>query len=217
MNNTPFENAWNLLKQYDPLEPAHIQSQVFPEMSSRTKFMSVPGGKLGHTGQKSRYGGYSLQDVGVPFEVSPATTRLLMPHEQEERTVADRNQAMERANQFHQDRIDAMQNLPEPTTSFSQGGPDFNPFQPVDSNNLDDPRNEQNPFHSPSLSEQAKRERIEQIARDAVLQHPLFRFDNPENMDSQGQSLFNASVRNMIGLLEQSHALPMRITESGGE
>jgi len=125
-----FEDAWYFLKQYDPMQPTHIQSQVFPQMSSRTKIMMVPGGKLNSLGEETGYGGHSLQDVDEPFETSPAKTRLLMPDEQQERILADRDQAIRRANQFHQDRIDAMKVLPDVDNSFSQGGPEFNPFQP---------------------------------------------------------------------------------------
>ena len=49
--------------------------------------------------------------VGRPYTPPP---RRLAPFERTERILADRNQAIDGANQFHQDRIDAQRNLPTP-------------------------------------------------------------------------------------------------------
>ena len=174
------------------MRPAHMRSQVFPQMSSDTRVMEVPGGKLRADGYQSFYGpyGYAVQDVGEPYETRPATTRMLMPHERRERILADRDEAYDKANQFHQDRIRAMRNLPGVPSSFSQGGPEFNPFQPVNINNfsLDDPRiqqfmagpdnaSDETMFLSPAQrernEEEARRAAIEQMARDAVRQGPF--------------------------------------------
>ena len=214
-----FDNAWYFLKQYDPMQPIHMRSQVFPQMSSNTRVMKVPGGKLNQFGRESFYNhGYARQDVGEPYQTRPATTRLLMPHERRERILADRDQAMERANQFHQDRIDAMKVLPDPSASFSQGGPEFNPFQPVNNSNfsLDDPRNRQFTVDdvSEKNEEQSRQERIKQIAMDAVRQGSLGYYQNPADMDEQTRSLFDAEVRNRVDASEQSYALPMRTFQS---
>mgnify|MGYP003142972292 CR=1 FL=1 len=204
-----FDNAWYFLKQYDPMQPTHMRSQVFPEMSSDTRmFSQFPGGM----------GAIRRRDVGKPFQTRPATTRTLLPHERRERILADRDQAMERANQFHQDRIDAMKVLPDPSASFSQGGPEFNPFQPVNISNfsLDDPRIRQ--FMVDDVSEeneeQSRQERLEQMAMDAVRQGSAGYYQNPADMDEQTRSLFDAEVRNRVGASEQSYALPMRTFQS---
>lgn len=172
-----------------------------------------------------------------PVDGRPATTRMLMPHERRERILADRDQAMERANQFHQDRIRAMRNLPGASSSFSQGGADYNPFQPVNINNfsLDDPRVQQamgsrasdfadasneTMFLSPAQrqhdEEQARRAALEQMARDAVRQGQFSAsYDrDPATMDPQTQSLFDAETQNMVDLHEQSRALPMQTFQS---
>ena len=212
-----FDNAWYFLKQYDPMQSAHMRSQVFPQMGSLSRMEKVPGGKLDRFGFPFREG-YAMQDYGEPYQTRPATTRLLMPHERRERILADRDQAMERANQFHQDRIDAMKVLPDPSASFSQGGPEFNPFQPVNISNfsLDDPRIRQ--FMVDDVSEeneeQSRQERIKQMAMDAVRQGSAGYYQNPADMDEQTRSLFDAEVRNRVGASEQSYALPMRTFQS---
>lgn len=172
-------DAWKILKQYDPMQPAHMRSQVFP--------------------------------VGK----QPATTRMMMPHERQERILADRDQAMERANQFHQDRIDAMKVLPEPTTSFSQGGPDFNPFKPVGRENtmrLSPPQREYN-------IEQVRLKRLKEMARDAVRQGQFSAsYDqNPATMDALTRSMFDVDTQRMMDLHEQSRKLPMQTFQSGGK
>lgn len=213
------EEAWNLLKQYDPMRPAHMRSQVFPEMSSDARmFHQYPGGM----------GSIKTRDVGKPYETRPATTRMLMPHERRERILADRDEAYDKANQFHQDRIRGMQNLPGASGSFSQGGADYNPFQPVNIDNFsyDDPRVQHalnyrdTMFLSPPQrrddQEEARREMLEQMARDAVRQGQFSAsYDrDPATMDPQTRSLFDAETQNMVDLHEQSRALPMQTFQS---
>lgn len=237
----PLEKAWLVVKQYDPMRPAHMRSQVFPQMSSATRLMPVPGGKLDMYGRESFYGpyGHAHQDVGEPYETRPAKTRLLMPHERRERILADRDEAYDKANQFHQDRIRGMRNLPGASGSFSQGGADYNPFQPVSINNfsLDDPRVQQamatNPVFGAYLREepetmylspaqrqynheQARRAALEEMARDAVRQGPFSAsYDrDPATMDPQTRSLFDAETRNMVDLHEQSRGLPLQTFQS---
>jgi len=195
---SPLEKAWRVVKQYDPMRPAHMRSQVFP------------------------------------VDRRPATTRMLMPHERRERILADRDQAMERANQFHQDRIRGMRNLPGASSSFSQGGADYNPFQPVNINNfsLDDPRvqqamagdfadaSDETMFLSPAQrgrdEEEARRAALEQMARDAVRQGQFSAsYDrDPATMDPQTRSLFDAETQNMVDLHEQSRGLPLQTFQS---
>lgn len=219
------ESAWHLLKQYDPMRPAHMRSQVFPQMSSNTRVMKVPGGMLNQFGRESFYNhGYARQDVGEPYETRPAKTRLLMPHERRERILADRDQAIERANQFHQDRIDAMRNLPGASGSFSQGGADYNPFQPVNINNfnLDDPRvqqamaNEEEARQAMVDEEEARQAALAEMARNAVRQGVFSAsYDrDPATMDPQTRSLFDAETQNMVDLHEQSRGLPLQTFQS---
>ena len=214
-----FESAWHLLKQYDPMRPAHMRSQVFPQMGSLSRIERVPGGKFDRFGLPYREG-YAMQDYGEPYQTRPATTRLLMPHERRERILADRDQAMERANQFHQDRIRGMQNLPDPSASFSQGGPEFNPFQPVNISNfsLDDPRIRQ--FMVDDVSEeneeQSRQAALAEMARNAVRQGAFSAsYDrDPATMDPQTRSLFDAETQNMVDLHEQSRGLPLQTFQS---
>jgi hypothetical protein len=201
-----------------------MRSQVFPQMSSDTRVMPVPGGKLNQYGRESFYGpyGYARQDVGKPYQTRPATTRPLQPQERRERVLADRNEAFDKANQFHQDRINAAQNLPTPTRSFSQGGPEFNPFQPVGIRNfsLDDPRvradmrgnsqeNEEPLF--PQVPEEEQQARLERMAREAVLRDGTFSWDkDPEDMHPQTRSIYEAMVRDMMQRHIDANNLPMR-------
>ena len=237
---SPLEKAWRVVKQYDPMRPAHMRSQVFPQMSSNTRVMRVPGGKLNQFGRESFHNhGYARQDVGEPYETRPAKTRLLMPHERRERILADRDEAYDKANQFHQDRIDAMRNLPGASGSFSQGGADYNPFRPAVEDgdfSYDDPRIQQiindprsyfadnfeprTMFLSPAQreydEEQARRAALEEMARNAVRQGPFSAsYDrDPATMHPQTQSLFDAETRNMVDLHEQSRNLPLQTFQS---
>ena len=147
----PLDEAWSVLKQYEPMRPLHRRSVMFPQMRSPTKIVEnrqlgidgLPIHTLGrhkgywtHFGPKSKgyFTPYHEQDQEGPLhEVRfqhQRKGRNLTPDERAIRNTEDRNQAIDRANQFHQDRIDAMQNLPSPGPgSFSQPpNPDFNPF-----------------------------------------------------------------------------------------
>ena len=145
----PLEQAWSVLKQYDPERSLHGRSVMFPQMRSPTE--TVVNQQVGRDGLPlhtlGRYKGgfsqmnpkskgfftpYHEQDQEGPLhEVRfqhQRKGRNLTPEERLVRVTADRNQAIDRANQFHQDRIDAMQNLPEPGSFSRPPNPDFNPF-----------------------------------------------------------------------------------------
>lgn len=150
----PFEQAWSVLKQYDPERSLHRRSVMFPQMRSPTapvrrhrvlhRLYDKPF--LGNYGPYNRllYDGQQRSLYGRPYEITDLDDqegplhevrfqhqrkgRNLTPDERLVRVTADRNQAIDRANQFHQDRIDAMQNLPVPGSFSRPPNPDFNPF-----------------------------------------------------------------------------------------
>lgn len=147
----PLEQAWSVLKQYDPQRSLHGRSVMFPQMRSPTAIVEnrqvgrggLPLPTLGKVGgrfvqmdpkTKGLFTPYHEQDQEGPLhEVRfqhQRKGRNLTPDERLIRVTADRNQAIDRANQFHQDRIDAMQNLPEPGSFSRPPNPDFNPFRP---------------------------------------------------------------------------------------
>jgi len=142
---TPFEQAWVFIKQYDPQmfsnKLPHSRSVMFPQMRSPTE--TVVNRQLGrdgyplHTPEEMMNRGYFIpyheQDREGPLHEErfqhQRKGRNLTPDEQLIRVTADRNEAIDRANQYHQERIDAMQNLSEPSSSSQPSGPVFNPFQ----------------------------------------------------------------------------------------
>tara|TARA_A100000172_G_C3041160_1_gene110533 strand:- start:1952 stop:2413 length:462 start_codon:yes stop_codon:yes gene_type:complete len=145
----PLEQAWSVLKQYDPQRSLHGRSAMFPQMRSPTETVvnrqvgrdGLPLHTLGrhkggfsqmHPKSKGFFTPYHEQDQEGPLhEVRfqhQRKGRNLTPDERLVRVTADRDQAVDRANQFHQDRIDAMQNLPEPGSFSRPPNPNFNPF-----------------------------------------------------------------------------------------
>ncbi len=147
----PLKQAWSVLKQYDPQRSLHGRSVMFPQMRSPTvivenRQVGRDGLPLHTLGRNRASGGYSQMDPKYKGLFTPyheqdlpgplhevrfqhqRKGRNLTPDERLVRVTADRNQAIDRANQFHQDRIDAMQNLPEPGSFSRPPNPDFNPF-----------------------------------------------------------------------------------------
>jgi hypothetical protein len=146
--------AWSILKQYEPMRPLHRRSVIFPQMRSPTKWATKNRvmhrlydkprlgrysdfNRLRYDGRNpERYGQYlpiraEDDQPGPLHEVRfqhQRKGRNLTADERAIRNLEDRNQAIDRANQFHQDRIDAMQNLPEPRGFSRPPNPDFNPF-----------------------------------------------------------------------------------------